>query len=259
MFKGSHQGKFIPDLSTKSAPLRSLLEKRNEWMWQDAQEKAWCQLKEALAQEPVLHFYDSTKPMKLSADASKDGLGAVLLQQHDQNWFPIAYASRAMTDAETRYAQIEKELPAMTSACERFHQTIHGRQVEVETDHKLLVLLLKKLLCDCPLRIQRLLIRVQRYDLKVSYTLGKYMYTADALSRAVDPQADMHVEREEDIKTYVDTLIETLPVTSNRLAPRRRDDRFQQTTQTAIQMTTRMLVNQPLSVQAVDLNYVFTT
>ncbi|XP_030851255.1 uncharacterized protein K02A2.6-like [Strongylocentrotus purpuratus] len=212
----NYQGKFIPDLSTKSAPLRSLLEKRNEWMWQDAQEKAWCQLKEALTQEPVLHFYDSTKPTKLSADASKNGLGAVLLQQHDQNWFPIAYASRAMTDAETRYAQIEKELLAMTSACERFHQYIHGRQVEVETDHKPLVPLFKKSLCDCPLRIQRLLIRVQRYDLKVSYTPGKYMYTADALSRAVDPQADMQVEREEDIRIYVDTIMETLPVTSNR-------------------------------------------
>lgn len=120
----NYQRKFIPDLSTKSAQLRSLLEKRNEWMWQDAQEKAWCQLKEALTQEPVLHFYDSREPTKLSADASKNGLGAVLLQQHDQNWFPIAYASRAMTDAETRYVQIEKELLAMTSACERFHQYI---------------------------------------------------------------------------------------------------------------------------------------
>ena len=212
----NYQGKFIPDLSTKSAPLRSLLDKRNQWMWEDAQEKAWCQLKEALTKEPVLHFYDCAKPTKLSADASKNGLGAVLLQQHDQNWFPIAYASRAMTDAETRYAQIEKELLAITYACERFHQYIHGQQVEVETDHKPLIPLFTKPLSDCPLRIQRLLIRVQRYDLKVSYTPGKYMYTADALSRAVDPEADMNVEREEDIKVYVDAVMQNLPVTSNR-------------------------------------------
>nr|AAB34008.1 pol gene product {Gypsy/Ty3-class retrotransposon Spr4} [Strongylocentrotus purpuratus=sea urchins, testis, sperm, Peptide Transposon, 174 aa] [Strongylocentrotus purpuratus] len=128
----NYQGKFIPDLY-KVSPRRSRLEKTNEWMWQDAQEEAWCQLKEALTQDPdpCLHFYDSTKPTKLSVDASKNG-DRMLLQQHDQNWFPIAYASRAMTDAETRYAQIEKELLAMRSACERFHQYVHGRQVEVK-------------------------------------------------------------------------------------------------------------------------------
>ena len=212
----NYQGKFIPDLATKTAPLRHLLNKKNQWMWEDAQENAWCLLKNALTEEPVLHFYDSTKPTKASADASKNGLGAVLLQQHDQNWFPVAYASRAMTDAETRYAQIEKELLAITYACERFHQYIHGQQVEVETDHKPLIPLFTKALCDCPLRIHCLLIRVQRYDLKVSYTPGKFLYTADALSRAVDPEADMDAEREEDIKIYVETVIQTLPVTTDR-------------------------------------------
>ena len=177
----NYQSMFIPELSSKSAPLRSLLDKKNEWTWEEAQETAWSQLKEALTEQPVLHFYDCKLPTKISADASKDGLGAVLLQQHDQDWCPVAYASRSMTDAETRYAQIEKELLAITYACERFHQYILGQQVEVETDHKPLIPLFTKPLCDCPLRIQRLMIRVQRYDLKVSYTPGKYMFTADAL------------------------------------------------------------------------------
>ena len=122
-----------------------------------------------------------------------------------------------MTDAETRYAQIKKELLAITYGCERFHQYIFGRVIEVETDHKPLIPLFTKPLSDCPLRIQRLLIRVQRYYLRVSYTPGKFMYTADALSRAVDPEADQNQEREEDIKVYVDAIIETLPVTTNRI------------------------------------------
>ena len=228
----NYQGKFIPDLSNKSAPLRSLLDKKNVWTWDHAQEDAWNLLKQALTKEPVLHFYDCKKQTKLSADASKNGLGAVLLQQHDQNWVPIAYASRSMTDAETRYAQIEKELLAITYACERFHQYIYGQQVEVETDHKPLIPLFVKSLNDCPLRIQRLLIRVQRYDLKVSYTPGKYMYTADTLSRAVDPKADRNAETEEDIKVYVDAIVKSMPVTSNKrveiVEETKKDDQLQE-------------------------------
>ena len=214
----NYQGKFIQDLSTKSAALRILLDKKTEFMWEEAQETAWCQLKEALTELPVLRFYDSKLPTKISSDASKDGLGAVLLQQDsEQNWHPVAYASRSMTDAETRYAQIEKELLAITYGCERFHQYVYGQVIEVETDHKPLIPLFTKPLSDCPLRIQRLMIRVQKYDLRVSYTPGKYMYTADTLSRAVDPQAERNQKTEEDIKVYVDTIIETLPVTTDRM------------------------------------------
>ena len=227
----NYQAKFIPDLSTKTAPLRSLLDKKNVWTWDHAQEEAWNHLKQCLTQEPVLHFYDCKKTTKLSADASKNGLGAVLLQQHDDNWVPIAYASRSMTDAETRYAQIEKELLAITFACERFHQYIYGQQVQVETDHKPLIPLFVKSLNDCPLRIQRLLIRVQRYDLKVSYTPGKYMYTADTLSRAVDPQADMTSQTEEDVKVYVDVIVNTMPISStgrkDLIEETKKDDQLQ--------------------------------
>ena len=212
----NYMGKFIPDLSTKSAPLRSLLDQKNQWMWLEAQEKAWQELKVILTTAPVLRFYDPKKPIKLSADASKNGLGAVLLQQYDNEWAPVAYASRAMTAAETRYAQIEKELLAITYACERFHQYIYGQQIEVETDHKPLIPLFTKPLCDCPLRVQRMLIRVQRYDLKVSYTPGKYMYTADTLSRAVDPHADKDSSKEDDIQAYVNTILTNMPVSSNR-------------------------------------------
>ena len=158
----NYLGKFLPHLSTKTAPLRNLLDERNEWSWQESQENAWIELKEILTSEPLLQFYDPEKPIRISADASKDGLGAVLLQQKDDRWLPVVYASRAMSEAEQRYAQIEKELLAITFACERFHQHIYGQELEVETDHKPLIPLFSKSLSDCPLRIQRLMIRLQR-------------------------------------------------------------------------------------------------
>ena len=63
-------------------------------------------MKIALTNAPVLAYYDLNKRLKISTDASKDGLGAVLLQAEGDSWKPVAYASRSMTKTETRYAQI---------------------------------------------------------------------------------------------------------------------------------------------------------
>uniref|UniRef100_G3Q2S3 Reverse transcriptase/retrotransposon-derived protein RNase H-like domain-containing protein n=1 Tax=Gasterosteus aculeatus TaxID=69293 RepID=G3Q2S3_GASAC len=123
----TYLAKFVPQLSAQSAPLRSLLEQKNEWIWSHKQEHV-CDL----TQEPVLKFYDPEKKTRISADASQYGLGAVLLQEYDEQWLPVAYASRALTSAESRYAQIEKELLASMYACERFHQYVYGQAFEVE-------------------------------------------------------------------------------------------------------------------------------
>ena len=88
--------------------------------------------------------------MKLSSDASKDGIGAALLQETDGQWMPVAYASRAMTSAERNYAQIEKEQLGVVFACERFHSYVYGRTTNVETDHLPLIAISKKPLCDAP-------------------------------------------------------------------------------------------------------------
>ena len=73
---------------------------------------------------------------KVSADASSFGLGAALLQQSQDSWKPVAYASRSMTETEQRYAQIEKEALATTLACEKFSNYLMGRHFKIETDHK---------------------------------------------------------------------------------------------------------------------------
>ena len=81
----------------------------------------------------------------------------------------------------------------MGFACERFHQYIFGQTVEVETDHKPLVAIFSKALNDCPSRIQRIRLRLQKYDLKLTYVPRKYMYTTDTLSRAT--QLHTHVDQ----------------------------------------------------------------
>ena len=127
-------------------------------------------MNELLTAEPVLKFYDPARKTKVSSDASKKGLGAVLLQNHEGTWKPVAYASRVLTQAEQRYATIEKETLGMVFACERFHEFIYGvPSVIAETDHKPLISIVKKHLCDTPPRIQRLMLKLQRYNLNFEY------------------------------------------------------------------------------------------
>ena len=97
----------------------------------------------------------------------------------------VAFASRSLTSAEQNYAQIEKECLAIVFSCERFDQYLHGRElVKVNTDHKPLVPIFTKPIHKAPKRLQRMLLRLQKYNLSVQYLPGSQMYIADMLSRA---------------------------------------------------------------------------
>lgn len=100
---------YIPNLSTLSAPLRNFIKNDVDWQWYPEHEKSFCELKSKLVFAPALAIFNSSKPVTLQVDASKHGLGACLLQ----NGHPVAFASRSLTDTETHYAQIEKELLAI--------------------------------------------------------------------------------------------------------------------------------------------------
>ena len=176
----TYQSKFIPNMSTLTEPLRVLLKQEVHWHWEEQQEKALNEVKKVLTSKPVLRYYDVTKPVKLSVDASQSGLGAILLQDNQ----PVAYASKSLTDCQKGYVQIEKETLAIVFGCERFHQYLYGKEIEVESDHKPLEALFAKSIAKAPPRIQHLMLRLQHYHLKVKYVPGKQMFIADALSRA---------------------------------------------------------------------------
>ena len=92
--------KFLPHLSNISKPLRVLTLQDAEWSWEEPQRSAFERLKTAVASTPVLRYYNLQEEVTLQCDASQSGLGAALLQ----NGQPLAYASRALTPAETSYA-----------------------------------------------------------------------------------------------------------------------------------------------------------
>ena len=183
-----YMGKLIPNLSYRTSVLRALLVQDAEWQWQPEHEAAWVDLKAVLVAGPVLQHFDDNQAVCLSCNASKDGLGAAPLQQRDGVWMPVAYASRVMTRIELRpnrktTAKSKKDVTSHFYLW-KFDCYVNGREFVVEADHKSLIATSRKPLCDAPPRLQRLLLRVQKYDLTLEYGPGKQLDIADTLSQA---------------------------------------------------------------------------
>lgn len=192
------------------APLRDLLKQDHEWQWLKQHQDAVDELKTLLTQAPVLVFYNVAKPVKVAVDASQYGLGAVLLQDDR----PIAFASRTLTECETRYAQIEKELLAVVFGLEHFHYYVYGRQVYVESDHKPLESIMQKPLSAAPPRLQRMLLRTMKYDVSLSYKPGKEMHIPDTLSRA---PLSTQSPASDDWESQVHLIVDSLPISDEMI------------------------------------------
>ena len=138
---GNYLSKFLPSLSDVCEPLRRLTDKDIDWTWLPADDAALETIKRLITHHPVLKYYDLQEEVTLQGDASETGLGVALLQ----NWQPVAFASRTLTDTEQGYAHIEKECLAIIFACDKFDQYLHGREyVPIHTDHKPLETIFKK-------------------------------------------------------------------------------------------------------------------
>lgn len=213
----TYVSKFIPNLAEKTANLRNLCKKNTQWDWSLQCSRDFEILKDLLMKTPVLQYFDVSKPIVLSVDSSKDGLGAVILQ----NGGPVVYASKSLTDCQKSYAQIEKEMLAICFGCERFHQYVYGQRVVVETDHKPLESIFLKPLEKCPLRLQRMRTKLQCYDIIVKYKPGSKLYVADTLSRA--SYDDKNFEFENELETHIDLIDVSYNVTDSKLEEIKRE------------------------------------
>ena len=120
----NYYSKFIQNLSSIIHHLlNQLLQHDVTWKWSDDCAKAFKRAKESLVSSQVLAHYNPKLPIKMAADASAYGVGAVISHVYpDGSEKPVTFASRTLSKSEKNYAQIEKEALALIFGVRRFHQ-----------------------------------------------------------------------------------------------------------------------------------------
>ena len=234
----NYLSKFRPRLAEVTQPLRELIAKESPFLWSPQHESAFANIKQLVADHPVLKFYDSGAEVTLQCDASEYGLGATLLQGGQ----PVAFASRTLSRTERNYAQLEKECLAIVFGCQRFDQYLARKdKIVVETDHKPLQPIFKKPIHAAPCRLQRMLLRLLRYNLDVIYKKGSLMYLTDHLSRAPLVQENESKEPDE-FQVFAPELESMSPFDAIKLSPERLVQLHTCTAQDTVLMTLKTTV-----------------
>ncbi|WVZ93840.1 LOW QUALITY PROTEIN: hypothetical protein U9M48_039794 [Paspalum notatum var. saurae] len=167
--------RFIESFSKIVKPMTSLLEKGVPFIWTKERQAAFDEVKKRLTTAPVLTLPDLTKSFTVYYDASKEGLGCVLMQEGKV----IAYASRQLRKHEVNYPTHDLELAAIVHALKIWRHYLFGNRCEIYTDHKSL----KYIFTQNELNMRKWLELIKDYDLEIHYHPGKANVVADALSQ----------------------------------------------------------------------------
>lgn len=188
--------RFCPSYATVTAPLTDLLGKKKEWQWTSACDAAFQTVKDLITSAPVLAQYDRYAKTLLVTDASKVGVGGVLLQDcgDGQGYRPVAYYSRKMHDAELNYTTREQELLAIRECLRTWRHYCLGIPIQVHTDHKSLEYINTQRNMEG--RLLRWFEYLQGYDLKqIKHIPGISNVVADALSRRPDYASEILADK----------------------------------------------------------------
>ena len=190
--------KFIEGFSRLALPLMKLTRKEQEFIWDEACERSFQELKRRLTSAPVLTLPDPEKKFEVFCDASGQGLGCVLMQEGKV----IAYASRQLRPHEVNYPTHDLELAAVVFALKIWRHYLYGSRFEVYSDHKSLKYLFDQK--ELNMRQRRWMEFLKDYDFELSYHPGKANVVADALSRKALHVSAMMVKELELIEAFRD-------------------------------------------------------
>ena len=189
--------RFIEGYSRVVKPMTDMLKgmqagrKKGDFDWTDAQKASFAKLKELFTSEPILRHFNPSLRIMIETDASDFAIGAILSQKEGDSepttahWHPVAYYSRKMIDAETRYPTHEGEMLAIDAAFKHWRHYLKGAQhtILVRTDHDSLKHFMTKK--ELNRRQARWAERLASFDFEIEYRQGK-TNPADGLSRRPD-------------------------------------------------------------------------
>jgi hypothetical protein len=179
--------RFIEGFSKIARPMTELLKKEKKFAWTEGCERSFQELKRRLTTAPVLTLPDIHRDFVIYCDASRQGLGCVLMQDGKV----VAYVSRQLKTHERNYPTHDLELAAVVHALKIWRHYLIGNKCEVYTDHKSLKYIFTQ--PDLNLRQRRWLELVKDYNLEIQYHPGKANVVADALSRKTYGPKDDHL------------------------------------------------------------------
>ena len=187
---------FIPNFSVRAKPLTDLVSGRKQgqrapkFIWTEAAQRAFDDLKEAVTNTPPLAFLDYAKEIFIRCDSSQFGAGAVLFQfDSEGREHPVAYASRKYTLAERNYNTFQQEASVIVWSLEKFAEFFQGHPVTVQSDHRNLAWIKRSAMPQ----LTRWRIRLQDFDFKIEYLPGPQQVVADGLSRLGSDDKDLQI------------------------------------------------------------------
>ncbi|XP_055616575.1 uncharacterized protein K02A2.6-like [Toxorhynchites rutilus septentrionalis] len=225
----NYYGRFVKQMKELRAPMDYLLKQNVNWEWTASCQKSFDKFKTLLTSDLLLTHFDPNKEIIVAGDASKDGLGAVIMHRFpDGSVKAISHISRSLTPAEKNYGQIEKEALALIFAVTRFHKMLFGRKFTLQTDHQPLLKVFgskKGIPVYTANRLQRWALTLMLYDFDIQFVRTEEFGHADLLSRLMKCHATADeeyviasVQMEADVNAVLSDSTSSLPVTSEIIA-----------------------------------------
>jgi hypothetical protein len=146
-------------------------------LWTDECEQSFQELNRQLVTAPILTLPSESCEFVIYSDASRKGLGFVLMQ----NGKVVAYASRQLKSYELNYPTRDLELATVVFALKIWRHYFYGEKCEIFTDHKSLKYLFTQ--NELNLRQRQWLELIKDYDCVINYHIGKANMVANVLSR----------------------------------------------------------------------------
>jgi len=125
--------RFIKDFARVAQPMNMLMRKDKKWRWEEAQQKAFDELKQVFTTKLVLAALDLDKEFRVEVDASNYATGGVLsMKCSDNRWRPVAFISKSLSDTEQNYEIHNKEMLAIVRCLETWRHFLEGATVSYD-------------------------------------------------------------------------------------------------------------------------------